>query len=477
MNSFMDDKFLLRTETAEILYHKYAEKLPLFDYHCHLPVREIAENKPFNNIGELWLGHDHYKWRLMRSCGIPEELITGNAGWYEKFLAFASALPYAIGNPIYHWTHMELKKYFNIDLQINAKNAQQIWDATSEMISSGKFTPWHFIEASNVETICTTDDPADSLEYHLELRNSSCPARVLPAWRPDKALKLDESGYADYIARLSENSGVSITDFTSLLSALTKRMDAFEEAGCFASDHDMPIVFSNVSDVDSADAVFRKAIGGEHLENSEIDLFKATLLYYLAKEYQKRDWAMELHVGCNRNVNQFGVNTIGRSSGFDSPGDYELAEPLGKLLSRLNSDGILPKTILFCMNPKDNWVIASLVTTFQSEGIPSRIQFGTAWWMQDHIPGMLAQMEALSNTGVFGHFIGMLTDSRSYLSYTRFDYFRRILCNYIGNLVESGQYPFDEEMLGEIVSGISFYNAKKYFQSKGANYEVQSISV
>ena len=463
MKPFMDEDFLLESDTARELYHRFAKNLPLFDYHCHLPAQEIAENRPFDSIGELWLAHDHYKWRMMRSCGIAEELITGKASWHEKFTAFASSLPYAIGNPIYHWTHLELQRYFGIFEPLNSDSAQSIWDRTTAMLAGGSFTPWHFVEASDVDTICTTDDPADSLEYHALLAKSALKARVVPAWRPDKALKLDEAGYSGYINKLSDTSKTRIHDFESLVAALEKRMDDFDDAGCFASDHDMTTVFYQIANTESADRIFRKALNGEEITDEEINMFKATLLRTMCESYHKRDWAMQLHIGCNRSVNELGVRNIGRSSGFDSPGDPEIAKPLGVLLNELNLRNILPKTILFSLNPKDNWVLASLAATFQSEGNPSKIQFGTAWWMQDHLPGMRNQMEAFANTGVFGHFVGMLTDSRSYLSYTRFEYFRRILCNYLGTIVESGHYPADMKTLEEIVRNISYFNAKRYF--------------
>lgn len=463
MKTFMDKDFLLESDTARKLYHNFVEGLPLFDYHCHLPAREIAENRPFESIGELWLAHDHYKWRMMRSCGISKRLITGDASWEEKYMAFAAALPYAVGNPIYHWTHLELQRYFGIQETLSAKTARKIWDRTSEMLADGSFTPQYFITVSHVDTVCTTDDPADSLEYHHRLAQSKLSARVVPAWRPDKALQLQKPGYAEYIGRLSDISGVKIKDFSSLVCALEKRMDAFEEAGCFASDHDMSTVFYQITETAEADRILQKALRSEPMTEKEINAFQATLLCRMCESYSKRDWAMELHIGCDRSVNELGVRAIGRASGFDSPGDQQVARPLGALLNQLTLRGILPKTILFAMNPKDNWVLASLAATFQSEGIPSRIQFGTAWWMQDHIPGMLAQMESLANTGVFGHFIGMLTDSRSYLSYTRFEYFRRVLCNYLGDLTERGQYPDDLDMLGEIARNISYFNAKRYF--------------
>ncbi|MCC8083120.1 MAG: glucuronate isomerase, partial [Clostridium sp.] len=455
MKLFMDKDFLLESNAAKELYHHFVEGLPLFDYHCHLPAKEIAQNRPFDSIGELWLAHDHYKWRMMRSCGISEELITGEATWYEKYMAFASALPYAVGNPIYHWTHLELQRYFGVFEPLNSVTAQVIWDKTKAMLLTGSFTPKYFMESSNVDTVCTTDDPVDSLDSHRRIAESDLKTRVVPAWRPDKVLKLNEPGYPEYISRLSGVSKIRIADFTTLIRALEKRMDAFDKAGCFASDHDMSTVFYEIADDEIADSIFKRALCVEKLTEDEISIFKATLLCRMCESYYKRNWVMELHVGCNRSVNELGVKMIGRSSGFDSPGDQEIAEPLGALLNQLNLRGILPKTILFCMNPKDNWVLASLATTFQAEGIPSKIQFGTAWWMQDHIPGMVAQMEALANTGVFGHFVGMLTDSRSYLSYTRFEYFRRVMCNYLGRLVECGQYPADMNILGEIARNIS----------------------
>jgi len=463
MRKFMDEDFLLESESAKRLYHGFVEHLPLFDYHCHLPVKEIYENKSFDNLGSLWLAHDHYKWRMMRCCGLPERLISGDAPWYDKFQAFAKALPYAIGNPIYHWTHLELKRYFGIDEVLNGETADKIWEESCRLLADGTYSPRYFIEESKLDTVCTTDDPADSLKYHKLLAESDFKTRVVPAFRPDKAFKIEDPCYADYIRTLSETSNTAIVDFESLVAALEKRIADFNEAGCFACDHDLSRVYCRPGTAEEAGRIFAKAVSGSTLSVEECDLFKTVLLTRLCKSYCKMGWAMELHVGCERSVNRLGVQNVGRSSGFDSPGDLEIAQPLGGLLNELNMKRILPKTILFCMNPKDNWVIASLSTTFQEEGIPGKIQFGTAWWMQDHIPGMLAQMEALAHTGVFGHFIGMLTDSRSYLSYTRFEYFRRILCNYLADFAERGQYPADLDALGQLAANISFYNAKNYF--------------
>lgn len=463
MYEFMDDDFLLDNETARVLFHQHASKMPLFDYHCHLSAKEIWENKPFDSLGQLWLEHDHYKWRVMRACGVSEQFITGDASWEEKYLAFASALPHAIGNPVYHWTHLELQRFFGIHMPLDEKSAPEIWKEAQKKLSDGSFTPRHIMELSHVDTVCTTEDPADTLEYHKRLAEEGWKVHVLPAWRPDKALKIEKEGYAAYLGQLSMVSGVKIDDYGSLLAALRVRLDAFDQAGCVASDHDVASPWSTLVSYDEMNRLVRKRLSGTSLSPEEREAYKATLLTELGKEYARRNWVMEMHIGCERDQNMRGVAEIGEACGFDSTGDGEIAHKLGLFLNQLEEKKQLPKTVLFCLNPKDNWILAALANTFQDDSSPSKMQFGTAWWMQDHIPGMRMQLDAFSTTGVLAYFIGMLTDSRSFLSYPRHEYFRRILCNWIGEMVESGQYPSDMERLGKMVEDISFGNAKRYF--------------
>lgn len=465
MKRFMDEDFLLESGSARTLFHQHAEKMPLFDYHCHLSAREIAENKPFDSLGKLWLEHDHYKWRVMRSCAIPERLVTGSASWHDKYLAFAHALPYAVGNPVYHWTHLELQRFFSISQTLDVASAEEIWKSAQKTLSDGSFTPQNLITRSHVDTLCTTEDPADSLEWHLQLASSGFKTKVLPAWRPDKAIKIGESGYGAYLKELEKASHMRISGFESLLAALEKRMDDFAAAGCVASDHDVNRVWSRFATEQEADDIMKRRMNGEMPTPEEIEGYQGALFLHLAKEYARRGWVMEMHIGCNRNVNERMVREVGEAAGFDSTGDYAIAQPLGALLNRLEEHHQLPKTVLFCLNAKDNWILAALANTFQDDSVPSKVQFGTAWWMQDHIPGMRMQMETFATTGVLGHFIGMLSDSRSFLSYPRFEYFRRILCNFIGEQVESGQYPADMDFLGKMVEGVSYDNAKRYFMA------------
>lgn len=465
MKEFMDDDFLLRCETSRNLYHRHAAKMPLYDYHCHLSAKEIAEDQPFDSLGKLWLEHDHYKWRVMRACAIPEREVTGTASWLEKYLAFAKVLPYAIGNPVYHWTHLELQRYFGIDEPLDESSARRIWQRAEQKLADGSFSPKSLISRSHVHTLYTTEDPVDTLDYHRKIAESGFCTRVFPAWRPDRVLNIAQAGYGEYIRTLSDVSGVLIHDYQSLLAALWIRMDAFESVGCNASDHDVVRIWQDFASESEMDVILRASLEG-HVP-SEVDAcrFAGTLFLTMAKEYAKRGWVMELHIGCYRNANKKGVREVGEACGFDTTGDMSMAVPLGRLLNMLEECSSLPKTVLFCLNPKDNWMLAALANTFQNETIPSRIQFGTAWWMQDHIVGMRQQFEVFATTGVFGHFIGMLTDSRSFLSYPRFEYFRRLLCEYIGELVDSGQYPSSMDFLGKVVENICFWNAERFFSA------------
>jgi glucuronate isomerase len=463
MKNFMDQDFLLNSVTAKALF-EIAKQEPIFDYHCHLSPKEIYENKPYSDISVLWLGGDHYKWRAMRNFGIDEKYITGESSGYEKFKAWSEVLPFCIGNPLYHWTHLELQRFFGIDISLSPKTADEIWEKANTKIASGGFTPRELIKNSNVSVLCTTDDPADSLEYHkLIAEDKSFNVEVLPAFRPDKALNIAAVGFENWIKRLSEVSDISIKSFEDLKSALTSRIEFFSEMGCLASDHAFVYVPYNPADNAEVDDIFKKALEGDILSVDEIERYQTALMTHLSYEYHKHNIAMELHINSMRNNSTKMLKKLGPDTGFDSVNDYNIALPLSKFLDSLETKGILPKTILFTINPKDNYVLGTMLGNFQSPETASKIQFGAAWWVNDHVEGMRRQMIDLANLGVLGKFIGMVTDSRSFLSYPRHEYFRRILCNLLGEMVENGEYPADMDILTDIVRGISFKNASKYF--------------
>ncbi len=463
MKAFMDQDFMLQSATAKTLYHDYAAKMPIIDYHCHLQPKEICENRQFKNITEIMLGGDHYKWRVMSSNGIDEAYMTGDKSDFEKFEAFAKSLKYAIGNPMYHWTHLELRRYFGIDEILNEKTAKDIFDKANKMIAEGGFSAMDFIKKSNVETICTTDDPVDSLEYHLELKKQDA-VTVLPTFRPDKAVNCDQETFIPYIAELEKVCSTKISDIDSLCAALLDRINFFDSVGCRLSDHALAGVPFRTPDKAMANATFKKAMAGDALSEDEINAYKTHMLLFFAAEYHKRDWTMQLHIGALRNNNTSMYKKLGPDTGFDSIDDKNIAAPLSALLNACNESGRLPKTILYTLNPKDNYVLATMLGNFQGTEAPSKIQFGSGWWFNDQRDGMEQQMRALANLGLLGRFVGMLTDSRSFLSYTRHEYFRRIMCNLIGTWVEDGEYPADFEALGEIVTGISYHNAKNFFK-------------
>ncbi len=463
MNKFMNEDFLLETVTAKKLFG-IASQQPIFDYHCHLSPKEIYENKPFQDIAQLWLGGDHYKWRVMRGCGVDEKYITGDGSGYEKFKAWAETIPCCIGNPLYHWTHLELQRFFGIDTPLSPKTADEIWNVANAKIAEGGFTPREIIKGCNVAVLCTTDDPADSLKYHkLLAQDRSFGVRVLPAFRPDKALGIEAPGFSGYIRELAKTAGMEIGNYEQLKVALSRRVAFFAELGCVASDHSLPYVPYCAAGAAEIDFIFQKVLSGSTLNATDAEKYKTSLLTHLCEEYTKHHIAMELHIGALRNNNTEMYRKLGPDTGYDSMDDKRIAEPLSRLLDSLERKGILPKTILFSFHPKDNYVLASMAGNFQSGEAAGKIQFGPAWWMNDHIDGMTRQITDLANLGVLGKFIGMVTDSRSFLSYPRHEYFRRILCRFIGNLVESGQYPDDMDALSEIVRSICFENARNYF--------------
>lgn len=463
MKQFMGEDFLLSTETAKTLYAVCKDE-PIFDWHCHLQPKEIYENKTPRDIAELWLAADHYKWRGMRGCGISEEYITGNKTPYEKFKAWAECMPNFIGNPLYHWTHLELQRYFGIAKPLSPATADEIWNEANAKIAEGGFTPRELIEKSNVKCVCTTDDPADTLEYHkLIAADKSFKCKVLPAFRPDKALAIEAPAFLPWLASLEKVYGKEIKTFEELKKALLSRIEFFEEMGCRATDHAFtPVPYKRMSD-EQLEAVFAKKLGGNELAFEEAEGYKTELFRFLAKEYAKRGWAMEMHIGPMRNNNAKMFKKLGPDAGYDSIDDGAVACKLSRLLDSLDAENSLPRTILFTLNPKDNYVLGSMLGNFQSDEAASKIQFGSAWWFNDNIEGMRQQMSALANLGVLSKFVGMVTDSRSFLSYPRHEYFRRILCELIGNLVENGEYPADIAFLSEVVKDIAFGNAAAYF--------------
>ena len=465
MKAFMDERFMLNNPTAEKLYFDYAKDMPIIDYHCHLNPKEIAEDKKYRNITELWLGGDHYKWRAMRSSGIPEKYITGDAGDKEKFFQWAKTMTDCVGNPLYHWTHLELRRYFGIDLLLSPDTAEEIWRRCNEILDAGQCTARELIKRSNVEVICTTDDPADTLEYHKAIAaDKTFSVKVLPTMRPDKAIYIERKGFADYMTLLGKSAGIDIRNYADLKKALAARIQYFHDAGGRLSDHALdPVVYAGATDEDAA-RVLEKALKGIPLDESEIVKYKTRTLLFLGREYARHNWVMQLHIGVVRNANNRMMKLLGPDTGFDAIGDRVFANELAKLLDALDTTDELPKTILYCLNPRDNEVLASITGSFQGGGIPGKMQFGSGWWFNDQKDGMIRQMTALANLGLLGRFVGMLTDSRSFTSYTRHEYFRRILCNLIGEWVENGEAPADMKLLGKMVQDICYRNAVEYFQ-------------
>ncbi len=450
----INNDFFLKTETAKRLYHDFAENLPIIDYHCHLVPKMIAEDYRFQDAYDLFLGGDHYKWRQMRTFGIDEKYITGDADRYEKWVGFCRVMPYLIGNPIYHWTALELKRYFDIDEPLSEKNAKEVWDKCNEYLKREDFSAQNLIKKSNVEIICTTDDPADDLRYHKALKEQGFTTKVLPTFRPDKLVNIDKPEFLGYL----EANGID--SYEKAERWMVERLYFFNDNGCRLSDHALEYVPFAVGD---AKAVFNKKLSGETLSPEEIDIYKTAMLRVCANEYTKLGWTMQLHIGALRNNNSRMFESLGADTGFDSINDLCIAEKLSAFMNYLDTDDILPKTILYTLNPKDNYVLGTMLGNFQRAPYVSKIQFGSGWWFNDNASGMMAQMDALANLGNLGKFVGMLTDSRSFVSYPRHEYFRRILCNMIGDWVEDGLYPADMEALKNIVEGVCYKNAKEYF--------------
>lgn len=464
MKAFMDKDFLLQTETAKRLYHDYAAKMPIFDYHCHLSPQEIYENRTYKNMTELWLEGDHYKWRAMRANGIEETYITGDADDYEKFEKWAETVEKLIGNPLYHWTHMELKQYFGVDTILKKETAKEIWDLCNKQLQEPKCSARGLIERSRVKLIGTTDDPIDDLHYHKRLQeDQGFSTTVLPSFRPDTVMAIHDPAWAGYVEKLGSLTGIQINNFATLIAALEKRMDVFAELGCKLSDHSLENVVYEKATASELDTIVQKALHREALTPKEQNQFLTQLLIDLGRAYSKRGWVMQYHIGALRSANTRLFRSLGPNIGCDSMKDDSIAIPLSQLLDALDQDEQLPKTILYCLNPRDNETLATMAGNFQGGGIPAKVQFGAAWWFNDHIDGMTQQMKTLGNLGLLSRFVGMLTDSRSFLSYSRHEYFRRILCNILGNWIENGEYPYDLPWLGQIVQDISYNNAVHYF--------------
>ncbi len=464
MKQFMDEDFLLTTPTAKRLYHEYAERMPIVDYHCHISPREIYEDRKFENITQAWLGGDHYKWRLMRSNGVEERYITGDAPDRDKFRKWAQTLEMAIGNPLYHWSHLELQRYFGFHGYLNSENADEVWDLCNRKLAQADYSARSLIRLSRVTLLCTTDDPADSLEWHEKLaQDDSFDVQVLPAWRPDRAMYLEKPDYLEYLKTLSAASGVAVDSFAALIAALKKRMAFFAEHGCRVSDHGLAYVMYEPASSAQVEAVFSKRLSGSAISACEERIFKTAFLTEMGRAYHEMGWVMQLHYGVKRDNNRRLYQALGPDAGIDSIGTSAPAAELADFLNALAETDELPKTVLYSLNPSDNAVIGTIIGCFQDASCAGKLQQGSAWWFNDHKSGIREQLTSLASLGLLGNFIGMLTDSRSFLSYTRHEYFRRILCDLVGGWVENGEYPADERALEKLIRGISYDNAVRYF--------------
>ena len=460
---FTDD-FLLQTKTAKTLYHDHAAKMPIYDYHCHIPAAQIAEDKQFDNLTQIWLYGDHYKWRAMRTNGVAEEFCTGKAADWEKFPKWAETVPHTLRNPLYHWTHLELKSPFGVKKLLNPDTAKEIYDQCGEMLRTADFSVRGIMRKMNVKLICTTEGPLDTLEHHKKIREDNFEIKVHTAFRPDKGLAVEDvNSLNEWIDKLEDIAGVYITDFDAYLAALRKRHDFFHENGCRLSDYGLETAYAEEYTEKEIKKIFNKLRSSENLNKEEQLKFKSAMLYECAMMDSAAGWVMQLHLGALRNNNTRMLKTLGPDTGFDSIGDCEIAKPLSKFLDRLDRDNKLPKTILYNLNPRDNELMATMIGNFQDGSVPGKIQYGSGWWFLDQKDGMEKQINALSNLGLLSRFVGMLTDSRSFLSYPRHEYFRRILCNILGNDVEAGIVPNDMKLLGQMVENIGFNNAQNYF--------------
>lgn len=466
MKKFMDENFLLDNEVSEHLFHNHSKSLPIIDYHCHLNPEHIAKDRKFDNLGQIWLEGDHYKWRAMRTNGIDERFCTGKdtTDW-EKFEKWAETVPYTMRNPLYHWTHLELKTAFGVDKILNPATAKEIYDECTEKLRTPEFSARGLMKMYKVETVCTTDDPVDSLEYHISLKNEGFTTKVLPTWRPDKAMAVENpEDFRKYVEKLSEVSGVSVSCFKDMIDALQVRHDFFASVGCKLSDHGIEEFYAEDYNTTEIENIFNKVYGGKSLTKEEILKFKSAMMVEFAVMDCKKSWTQQLHYGAIRNNNSRLFAKLGPDTGFDSIGDFNVGKAMSKFLNRLDTDNLLPKTIIYNLNPRDNDLISTMLGNFQDGTVAGKIQFGSGWWFLDQKTGMTNQMNSLSVLGLLSRFVGMLTDSRSFLSYPRHEYFRRIMCNLIGTDVVNGEIPESEmSFIEKMTEGISYYNAKNYF--------------
>lgn len=464
MKQFMDKDFMLSTETAAVLYHNFAENMPVIDYHCHINPREIAEDRKFDNITQVWLGGDHYKWRLMRSNGIDEFYITGEASDREKFQKWAETLERGIGNPLYHWSHLELQRYFDYDGVLNGKTAGKVWELCNEKLCRESMSARNLIRRFGVTLLCTTDDPADTLEWHKIIKeDGSFNVQVLPTWRPDKAMSIEKPDFTDYLRKLEEAAAREINSYADLKKALETRMKVFHSMGCRISDHALEYIMCVPADDKEIEGIFRKRLSGKNLTSEEKLKYKTAFMKDAGEAYYRYGWAMQLHYGCKRDNNICMYRTLGPDTGFDCINNYAPSDQMADYLNALNEKGCLPRTIVYSLNPNDDDIIGTIIGCFQNPDAVSKIQQGAAWWFNDHKTGIVKHLTSLANLGCLAGFVGMLTDSRSFLSYTRHEYFRRILCDLFGTWVENGEYPRDMETLGNIIRDISYNNAVRYF--------------
>ncbi len=472
MKKFLDEHFLLSNNTAKRLYHDYAKEMPVIDYHCHLPPAQIAADTKFGNLTQAWLYGDHYKWRAMRTNGVPESYCTGNRSDWEKFEKWAETVPYTLRNPLYHWTHLELQRYFDIHDVLNAASAADIYENASAQLDTSAYSTRNLLRKMNVALVCTTDDPADTLEYHQQLRQDGFEIPILPAFRPDQSMNVDDpEKYNQYLQRLEEAAGITITTYNDLLDALKNRHDFFASQGCSVSDHGIEEIYAEDFQEKDIHAIFLKVRGGTRLNLQETKQIKSALLLQLAEWDWEKGWVQQYHLGALRNNNSRMMRLLGPDTGWDSIGDFSQARALAKFLDRLDSQDKLARTILYNLNPADNELLATMIGNFNDGSIAGKVQFGSAWWFLDQKDGMIKQLNALSNMGLLSRFVGMLTDSRSFLSYPRHEYFRRIVCELLGQEVENGELPNDIEWIGKVVKDICYYNAQQYFNWKELGIE------
>jgi glucuronate isomerase len=465
VKKFIDENFLLTNKTAETLYHEYAREMPVIDYHCHLPPDQIAKDRNFENLTQAWLYGDHYKWRAMRANGVSEDYITGNKSDWEKFEKWAETVPYTLRNPLYHWTHLELQRYFDIYEILSPATARRIYDECTAKLQTPEYSVRGLIRKMNVTTIATTDDPLDSLEYHRQIKADGFEVKILPAFRPDKAMDADDlPGLLHYIARLEKLCGAPIVNFEAYLAALKSRHDFFAEQGCVVSDHGLEHIYAEAYTAEEIDAIFGKIKGGETIGTAEVLKFKSAMLYHFAIWDHEKGWVQQYHLGALRNNNSRLLKELGPDTGLDSIGDFEQGRALSRFLNRLDSSNQLAKTILYNLNPADNELMAGMIGNFNDGTVAGKMQFGSAWWFLDQKDGMKKQINALSNIGLLSRFVGMLTDSRSFLSFPRHEYFRRLLCNFFGEDIENGELPDDIEWTGKVIQDICYNNAKTYFK-------------